>query len=290
MINTTKKLLFNIFKRMVYIFQGSGLGNIPFVMAIYKFTLRFLGPSEVNIEGKNMFIDTGDSMSLSVNGSISSFQKKILQDEINPGDNVVTVGAHIGYFELEMSTLVGNSGKVFAFEPHPDNYKLLVKNMKLNNCKNVVTEQLAVSNSSGKTHLSSNKNSLLNRILLKNDLYCDSDLLSVKSIRLDDYFKNYKGKLNLLMIDVEGAESFVIDGAKRIIHKNRNIKIVLEFCPKQMIVYGIDPTVMLDKISSMGFKLYDINEDKKKLECKEISEFINQYSRGDITNILCKRS
>jgi FkbM family methyltransferase len=56
---------------------------------------------------------------------------------LRPGDTVIDVGAHIGYFSLLASVLVGPSGNVFAFEPERRNYLQLQANAVLNRCDNL---------------------------------------------------------------------------------------------------------------------------------------------------------
>ena len=51
---------------------------------------------------------------------------------LQPGDVFVDVGANIGYFSVLAASLVGDAGKVFAFEPDPDNFQLLCANAELN--------------------------------------------------------------------------------------------------------------------------------------------------------------
>lgn len=56
---------------------------------------------------------------------------------IRPGDTVVDGGANIGFFTVVMSHLVGETGRVVAFEPYAQSHDKLVSNAKLNGCKNV---------------------------------------------------------------------------------------------------------------------------------------------------------
>ncbi len=61
-----------------------------------------------------------------------------------PGDTVVDAGANIGYFTLLMSKLVGSSGLVHAFEPHPDTAARLDRNVALNKAGNVLVHETAL--------------------------------------------------------------------------------------------------------------------------------------------------
>src|SRR5690348_15759402 len=57
---------------------------------------------------------------------------------LKPGDTVLDIGANAGVYSLLASKKVGPKGKIYAFEPTAETYKLLVKNLTLNHCENVV--------------------------------------------------------------------------------------------------------------------------------------------------------
>src|SRR5438067_10383948 len=68
---------------------------------------------------------------------------------IGSGMGIVDIGANVGYYTLLSSRLVGPTGRVFAFEPAPDVYPYLQRNLALNECFNVVTRSLAVTDTVG---------------------------------------------------------------------------------------------------------------------------------------------
>ena len=74
----------------------------------------------------------------------------IREDEIiehfhtKEGDIVVDVGAHIGRYTIISSKRIGQSGKVIAIEPHPSNFEMLNRNIKLNGLTNVIPLNYAV--------------------------------------------------------------------------------------------------------------------------------------------------
>ena len=92
-----------------------------------------------------MFLDKWDSLDLSINQIYNKFETEIVKNQIKESDIVIDIGAHIGYFSLIFAKLVGNNGKVFSFEPEPENYKILKKNIEINNYQNVILEQKGVS-------------------------------------------------------------------------------------------------------------------------------------------------
>jgi tRNA A58 N-methylase Trm61 len=61
-----------------------------------------------------------------------------------PGEIVIDVGAHIGYYTLKAARAVGTKGKVIAIEPNPENFHLLRNNVILNRFYNVMTLPIAI--------------------------------------------------------------------------------------------------------------------------------------------------
>ena len=115
-----------------------------------NFLLQAVGSEkEVTVNGKRMFVDLRDSAvstHLFVSKTWEPVETKLVSSMLTEGDVFVDVGANVGYFTLIASEAVGSGGKVFAFEPEPNNFSLLRKNAKVNRCTNVICEQKAVTN------------------------------------------------------------------------------------------------------------------------------------------------
>ena len=79
-----------------------------------------------------IILHPNDAFRLSIYGIHSKIDFEIFQKYVKKGDNVLDVGANIGYFTLMLAKLVGPTGKVFAFEPDPRNISLLKKNIETN--------------------------------------------------------------------------------------------------------------------------------------------------------------
>ncbi len=135
---------------------------------------------------------------------------KMMQDDI-----VIDVGAHVGAFTLKAARRVRN-GKVVAVEPHPSNYRLLLKNIAFNKLENVIPINSALSNYHGMAKLYLSKDSVQHSLRSTKGKYIE---VEVKT--LDWLLSELKlSKVNFIKIDVEGAELDVLKGAEKTLEEN----------------------------------------------------------------------
>ena len=64
-------------------------------------------------------------------------------------------------------------------------------------------------------------------------------LINIKTIQLDDYFKDYQGNIDFIKMDIEGSEGNAIKGMSNILQKNENIKMITEFWPSGLELLGL---------------------------------------------------
>jgi len=133
-----------------------------------------------------MFIETADGLDFLIKPTHEQFETEVFKKEIEKGDTVLDLGSHIGYYTLIAAELVGEKGKVFAFEPKPTNFVLLKKNIKINNYQNVIPVQKAVSNKNGKGRLYLKEKKTQNRIY---DSQENDPFIEIETVRLEDYIK-----------------------------------------------------------------------------------------------------
>ena len=95
------------------------------------------------------------------------------------------MGANIGYFTLEFARLVGKRGKVISFEPHPEIYKVLKRNVKRNKYKNVSLNNVACGESNSQMNLYLSTENEGNHKIVDNDSSKGS--VSTKVVRLSDF-------------------------------------------------------------------------------------------------------
>lgn len=284
-----RKIVLLIYKKVAKIISGHRIGRFYPIRVINSFIISQLRSNFAEVQGHKMFLDSKDSLSLSIYESYEPLETQLVKREIKRGNVVLDLGANIGYYTLIFAKLVGEEGKVFAFEPDPTNFALLEKNIEMNGYKNVILVQKAVSNKDGKLKLYLSEYSMGDHAIF--NLYEGCKFIEIEAIRLDDYFKNYEGKIDFIKIDTEGAEEQAIQSMLNLLKKNKTVKILTEFFPIGLKGSDIDPAEYLNTLLKLDFKLYHINEQEKKIEPASIPKLLEIYSpeKQNNTNLLCVR-
>lgn len=135
-----------------------------------------------------------------------------------------------------MGKKIDNKGKVLAIEPHPENFKILQRNIELNNLKNVTTLNLACSNKKGNLQLFLDEDGTGGHSTIKpKKIKAGNNKIWVKAETLDTIIKKEKiKKVDLVKIDVEGAEAEVLEGATKTL-KKYHPKIIFEAWDEQYL-------------------------------------------------------
>lgn len=236
-----------------------------------------------------MLLDYGDTLQLSINRVHEPLETELVQREIKKGDVVLDIGANIGYYTLIFAQLVGDEVKVFAFEPDPENFVILSMNVKINGYQNVILEQTAVSNRTGKVGLYQLEGQKANGRIY--DSHDGRKSIEVEAVRLDDYFNTYDGKIDFVKTDTEGAEGGVLLGMSGLLGNNKHVKIISEFWPIGLKRFGIEPFEYLNLVLQYGFTLYEVNEEEKEIRVADVGVLLETYTpeNEDYTNLLCVR-
>ena len=133
---------------------------------------------------------------------------------IRPGDTVVDVGANTGLWALGAALRVGPAGVVHAFEPVPENFDRLIRNLKLNGFENVTCQKLALSDKCGQTvfYTAPDNNSGLGSLTKREEA---DRQIEIEMTTIDDYCaKHAIRRIDLMKVDVEGAELMVFRGGQ----------------------------------------------------------------------------
>ena len=146
---------------------------------------------------------------------------RTLQSFVKPGMTVLDIGANTGFLTLRLADLVGAAGRVYSFEPFPDNFRLLEKNVKTNQLAQVSIFPIALSNRNGTADLTRNPrndggHSLGDQSQNPDLAGWDPETLKIRvpTQTLDDFIAEHRiPRVDFIKIDVEGAECLVFGGA-----------------------------------------------------------------------------
>ena len=296
-----KTSAFKVFVLLVKPLWGKGLGNFPPIRAIYRYLYRILVIRQdllLQVHGYKMFVLASyyDAVSpeLLFGGGYEKYETTLFQELVTEGMNVIDIGANIGYYTLLAAKLVGERGKVFAFEPEPQNHALLLRNIEVNGYKNVTAVRKAAFDKTGKAELH------LGEYCGAHSLYQpytnSPGTIAVDAISLDEYFEGKECPINIIKIDVEGAEMTVLLGMPKIVKNNDNLKIFTEFYPVGLQSSGFSAQEYWDKLVESGFKyIYLINEQKQRLEPADFTSVMRFYKdisskEPTAVNLLCAKA
>lgn len=156
---------------------------------------------------------TGSSVHGCWLGTYEHEQTDLIRRHVKPGMVAYDIGANAGYYTLLLSRLVGPSGRVYAFEPLPENLVNLTHHVSINGLANCKIVAAAVSDRTGMAGF---------RIAGSNSMGSlaegDAQQLRVPTISLDDLAANLGvPPPDFVKMDVEGAEGLVLSGASRLL-------------------------------------------------------------------------
>jgi FkbM family methyltransferase len=192
-------------------------------------------------------------------------KKNIIEDYnlpfLNTGDSVVDIGANIGFTTLLFKKYIGDEGKVYAFEPNPQIFEYLKKNIALNNSRNIYLFNSAVGEKKDKVYLQDNKNlDTGNRITQNrnNSFWVNMDVLDSLLPKI------LSEEVQLLKVDTEGYEKFVFLGATKILSKT-NV-IIFEAIEENCRQFNYSMSDVIEILSKLGFHIYCYNKNSKEFE------------------------
>ena len=197
---------------------------------------------EIAAIGGTMVVETGDVVGrvLTASGVWEPHVTEAFRARLGAGDICVDIGAHVGYYTLLASTLVGPTGHVYAFEPSPGVYRALEQNVARNGVTNVTALNIAAG-ADGSTGVlyelaegSSGNSSLSPRLLDSPHAGTADDYASVEvEICAADARVPAEelARVRMIKVDVEGYEVEALRGVERILDAGAPVAVIVELSP-----------------------------------------------------------
>ncbi len=280
-------------------FSSRFLEKIPVLITIRDICYYITNPNElvlIKVMNKKMYVNSNDigiAYPLLKSGIYEEYETETFKNLLQSNTIFIDIGANIGYYTLIAASKI-KDGQIYSFEPVKANYKLLTKNIKINNINNVKAFQKAISNRNGKIKIFIDGTNLGNHSLAKNNVIDKTESTEVETIRLDSFFNNLEEIIEedfLIKIDTQGAEGLIVEGAHNLL-LNKNIKILMEFWPKGLRNTHTDPLELLNKLQGYGFNLQLLDEKTKSLKIvnkNEVIDFCDNTKGVDQVNLLLEK-
>lgn len=204
-------------------------------------------------------------------GMIEPHNTQLLVSLIAPGDVVVDIGANTGYYSVLGGWRSFPNGQLWSFEPNPVAYALLSDNISTNGFGAVARRHpIALSDRKGEAALrvfpgyeaTSTIRELAPAFIghTERETGRPSHEVIVPTDTLDNVMHDCPG-IDFIKMDAEGHEPAIIEGARSILSRSKNLKMLMEFVPP--IMDADKARAMLGTLRGMGLLIYRLDTDAK---------------------------
>jgi FkbM family methyltransferase len=300
--------------------------RIPIVARPYRWWrdnfkyLFYFKPRALVVQDSLMYLNVWEK-DLSIRNTFRIYAKNLIHEAsttrlfrnlLKSGDTFVDLGANIGYYSMLACRLVGQTGQVLSFEPEPRNFKYLSRNKELNSYSQMTPVHRAVSDKKDVVKLFVCPYDTGHHTIKQSEgitsyetkAVYDKDKImyvEVETVTLDSYLVGAGiSNVDLIKMDVEGAELFALKGMRETIKRNPGLKMIVEFFPILIEKMGSSPAEFLTTLVAHGFRVQEIEDDYDARDHAEnaqlrdmprIEELLEEYSKNSMyhVNLLLSR-
>lgn len=184
---------------------------------------------------------------------------------LSPGMTVVDVGANCGQYTLLGARAVGPGGAVHSFEPVAATFEVLKENVELNHVTNVTLNQAALWNETAELSLGGNDVEVVGSGGYSAGLAAkDPSAVKVRAIRFDDYVREHAlERIDLIKMDIEGAEPFMLDGARESIERFHPV-FLMEVNREALSRMNWTPERLWEWMRTRGYRAFEIGPSPRR--------------------------
>lgn len=213
-------------------------------------------PRAIRIGSDRVYVDSADRALRALSWKLGLYgraERTLLSRLVRPGMVVVDVGANVGLYTLELARRVGAGGRVYALEPEARNFQLLSRTVSESRLGAVEARQVAVADRSGWMSLYvSPLDRGDHRIFPADD---ERKVTTVRAVTLDDLLAEEE-RVDLILLDVCGAEAAVLRGMRRTLERNARIGVLCWVCPELLRRAGAGAETLFAPLREAGLLAY----------------------------------
>jgi len=192
--------------------------------------------------------------------------ERVIRKNLRRGDIAIDAGANVGYHTLAMAEAVGKEGHIHAFEANPDLTALLAATMYANGFSDwhgagrVTIHHGAVMDRSGVVTMASAPGHFASGFVMSDSVGPGGDYsqrINVRAVTLDDALADRVAKVDLIRMDIEGSEPLALQGARALIARSPEVRIVMEWFVDMMRARA-DVEATVGWLVGQGFRFWVI--------------------------------
>jgi len=247
---------------------------------------------QTTVHGHPFYVDTRDnivSFDILFRRTWEPRETALLRSIIEPGDHVIDIGGHIGYYAVMFGVAVGKTGKVLVVEPDPDNATVLRMNVALNDLGSVVTVVEAAAgekSSSAELFRADSRNRGDHRMYSTGT---GRSTVDVRVIAIDESVAGW-GRVDLIKMDIQGFEPHALKGMIGTLRTHEDVVLVTEFWPNGMRLSGCDPENFLTQLRGLGFSFFTMTREGTLTPANEAALLADHARPKSFTDIVCARA
>jgi len=198
---------------------------------------------------------------------------KFLESVLEEGMNAIDIGGYIGVTTVVIAKKIGKRGKLYSFEPVPEYFNILNKNISSNGLKNVKIYQLAVSDQIGMANFY--KNNASSSTVPQAGFHKSR----VNATTIDAFLQDINVKrIDLINMDCEGSELFVLKGAEKTLRRNK-VKIFCEIHHPLLRNLGLSVHDLVEYLRELRLQVHSVSlDDLTRDDNFEECDYIYAYS------------
>lgn len=189
-------------------------------------------------------------------GEWEPWARQVVMGLVRPGDHVLEIGGHVGYYTLGLADKVGPRGSVTTFEANPRLAALAARSVRFNGFGGRVdVRQQAVSDQAGQLRFTVSRQFAGGGHIYVGEgaLGPDAEVIQVEAVRIDDLDLP---AIKLIRIDAEGSEPLILRGAEALLRKP-DVVLCIEWDVVQMRSRA-DPEAFAGWLHGLGFSFWRI--------------------------------
>lgn len=233
------------------------LSRLSFIIPDKHFLISYYGGKiYLNLKESSMMLNKAL-------GVYEFWKTKLFFDIVKEGMTVVDVGVHKGYFSLLFAKLMNDKGRVLSFEPDSGNSFWFQKSVQANKYKCIMLYQCALSDSNGEATFYPGEESRYGSLFASYASAPEKEPVIVRTRTLDDVLQEEGiSSVDIMKIDVEGADLLVLKGAKKTLQASQNLKIAMDVDLK-----GKEQREQLfDLLTLCGYQIFKIGKTLEPIE------------------------